>query len=281
MTNGSYENDMDYQWAIKNRMEILRRQIEEQTAARDAVESSIAKAKRELEYLKAAYPSLSGNGSADAAAAKRITNADTADTVVELLSEAGNSMHYREIYRGLLERGLPPPVSGDPAQAVLARFYNDPRLSRTGRGIYALAGQSPNGQESHVQTASSPTVLRMDLESPSDSKKHEKPTSITLLGEEHPVNGWIEVLRRLCEELYRLDEDSFRSSLMELKTSTGTPYFSLNQGDFKQDWKIPGSGIFVGGGISSKEVRNRCRKILQQMGIDPESEFSIGAGDSP
>ena len=60
-----------------------------------------------------------------------------ADRVVEYLQEVGKPLHYRRIYDGLHKRGLQ--VGGkDPANTLLSRYFNDPRLERVGRGTYAL-----------------------------------------------------------------------------------------------------------------------------------------------
>lgn len=60
-----------------------------------------------------------------------------ADRVVDYLQEIGKPMHYRQIYDGLHKRGLD--VGGkDPANTLLSRYFNDPRLERVGRGTYAL-----------------------------------------------------------------------------------------------------------------------------------------------
>lgn len=60
------------------------------------------------------------------------------DIVVELLRETGHPMHYREIADALLRRGVPGGDGKDPANILLARYYNDERLFRPARGTYAL-----------------------------------------------------------------------------------------------------------------------------------------------
>ncbi len=62
---------------------------------------------------------------------------ETADAVVELLSELRVPLHYRDIYRELSARGME--VAGeDPAKTMLARYFNDERLQRISRGTYAI-----------------------------------------------------------------------------------------------------------------------------------------------
>jgi hypothetical protein len=62
---------------------------------------------------------------------------DPADLVVRLLSEAG-PLHYREIERQLRSRGWYQAGGADPANTLLAKFFQDPRLYRPRRGVYAI-----------------------------------------------------------------------------------------------------------------------------------------------
>ncbi len=62
----------------------------------------------------------------------------TADLVVALLGEKGEPLHYREIERELRSRGDIAIEGKDPANILLSRYYNDPRLYRPKRGTYAL-----------------------------------------------------------------------------------------------------------------------------------------------
>ena len=62
----------------------------------------------------------------------------SADLVVEILREAGNPMHFRDIYKEFEARGGS--MGGkDPANNLLTKYYKDPRLTRVARGTYALA----------------------------------------------------------------------------------------------------------------------------------------------
>ena len=63
---------------------------------------------------------------------------ETADLVVELLRETGKALHYREIEQELRDRGLIRVEGKNPANTLLARYFNDPRLYRPARGTYAL-----------------------------------------------------------------------------------------------------------------------------------------------
>jgi hypothetical protein len=62
---------------------------------------------------------------------------DVADTVVEVIREAGVPLHFRAIEQRLRDRG----VHGggkDPANVLLAKYFDDARLYRPARGTYAL-----------------------------------------------------------------------------------------------------------------------------------------------
>ena len=61
-----------------------------------------------------------------------------ADKVVSLLTNVGRPMHYREIERELRARGQVTAGGRDPANTLLARYFNDERLYRSSRGTYAL-----------------------------------------------------------------------------------------------------------------------------------------------
>lgn len=66
------------------------------------------------------------------------TSESVADMVVALLTHMGKPMHYREIERELRARGQVAIGGQDPANTLLARFFDDERLYRPARGTYAL-----------------------------------------------------------------------------------------------------------------------------------------------
>ena len=62
-----------------------------------------------------------------------------ADRVVALLRRKNSPMHYREIYEALSAEPKGLNAGGkDPANTLLARFFDDPRLYRPSRGTYGL-----------------------------------------------------------------------------------------------------------------------------------------------
>jgi len=61
-----------------------------------------------------------------------------ADKVVSLLANVGKPLHYREIERELRARGQLTVGGQNPANTLLARYFDDERLYRPSRGTYAL-----------------------------------------------------------------------------------------------------------------------------------------------
>jgi HB1, ASXL, restriction endonuclease HTH domain len=75
---------------------------------------------------------------------------ELADMVVELLRENGRPMHYREIERELRARGLFAGGGKDPANGLLATYFDDDRLYRPARGTYEV--KPDNGGKRSVGT---------------------------------------------------------------------------------------------------------------------------------
>ncbi len=79
-----------------------------------------------------------------------------ADDVVDLLATAGTPMHYREIERELRQRGFETGAGQDPANALLATYFNDPRLERVSSGTYRVCDKGVRAQVgSHIGSSSS------------------------------------------------------------------------------------------------------------------------------
>jgi hypothetical protein len=74
-----------------------------------------------------------------------VKSAETvADAVARLIAERGEALHYRDIEREMRARGLYTAGGADPANTLLAKYFNDPRLYRPERGKYALREWQPN-----------------------------------------------------------------------------------------------------------------------------------------
>ena len=120
---------------------------------REAVSAEISTKERrraELEEQIGHIDALLGKGAASGPAATAPTpesgdsgsGNETADLVVDLLREVGEPLHYRDIERELRERGVLRVEGKNPANTLLSRFFNDPRLYRPRRGTYALRNGS-------------------------------------------------------------------------------------------------------------------------------------------
>lgn len=66
-----------------------------------------------------------------------------ADRVVALIAEVGKPLHYRDIEREMRARGQVAVGGRDPANTLLSRYFNDPRLFRPSRGTYDLRENGP------------------------------------------------------------------------------------------------------------------------------------------
>ena len=126
-----------------NRFEEELRRMDEELASLQRKRNEVAQTVAHLQGLQAKFdldpgdniPGPTGTGSPSGTSER----ATSADLVVALLEQRGEPAHYRDIYTELADRGLV--VGGkDPANTLLARFFNDPRLKRVGRGTYALKG---------------------------------------------------------------------------------------------------------------------------------------------
>jgi hypothetical protein len=76
-----------------------------------------------------------------------------ADSVVELIRERGQPMHYIDIHQALVDRGFEIGGEGKP-DTLLSRYFKDPRLTRVSRGTYDLAkdeGSQTTTDGKHVQ----------------------------------------------------------------------------------------------------------------------------------
>lgn len=187
----------------------------------------------------------------------------TPDLVYDLLVETGQPLHFRTIYERLRHRDPRPPQSKDPANALLARYYNDSRFYRTAPGTYALRNQT--GPEKHRN----PT-----------SQKRRPPTGYSLLGVHYSSLTFKDILLDVCETLYDLDPEGFRQVLAASPTQG---FFSEDHreresgGELRRPRAIGNSGIFAETHLNAKSLEYRCRAVLGVLGLD-ESDFAIETG---
>ena len=118
-------------------------------AALDLKLAELGKERDELQYERAALAEKLGHLRAaigreepTADGAEPVEPADVkqsiADMVVALLTEVGRPLHYREIEEELRRRYGVSVGGKDPANTLLARFYQDKRLNRPARGTYVV-----------------------------------------------------------------------------------------------------------------------------------------------
>lgn len=94
-----------------------------------------------------------------------------ADTVVELIREHGQAMHYRDIHQILIDQGFEIGGRGQ-ADTLLSRYFNDPRLVRIARGTYGLA----DPQATDVSAKQQPIDETAKIEPERRRMRRERPT---------------------------------------------------------------------------------------------------------
>ncbi len=121
------------------RLEAELQKLDDELAERQRVRSEVAKVVGHLRGLQGSFHINDATGTDTPDTPTSNGARSSADMVVAYLEEIGKPAHYREIYEALSSRGVK--VGGkDPANTLLARYFNDPRLTRVGRGTYALKG---------------------------------------------------------------------------------------------------------------------------------------------
>ncbi|MDP2676032.1 MAG: hypothetical protein Q8Q00_14205 [Dehalococcoidia bacterium] len=144
--------DEEFKAMLARRLERLETGIGEVTTEIDRLNRELAAADREREYLRSLlaiwepdqWEHLSGevfvnrtNGAKGTSAAV-IAAQDAAEMVVRLLEEVHQPLHFREIEKELRARNWYVAGGADPANTLLAKYFDDARLYRPARGIYAL-----------------------------------------------------------------------------------------------------------------------------------------------
>ena len=192
----------------------------------------------------------------------------TADLVCKLLQEVGRPLHYREIYDRLRPRESNPPRSDDPATAYLARYFNDPRLVRTERGTYTLhtAAHAP------VPVLVAQPRTRTTRLPRQESYKGTHAAAYMLLSVRYEVQSFRQILMGVCETVCERSAVDFEK-VLQLRGKR-RPYFSRIPTDLRSPEPVAHSRIFVETNESADRVVERCRQVLQIVGLDPD-EFSV------
>ena len=132
------ELDRQYRAVLTERLQRLETMASSLAAERSQIEERLAKISEEVSHLRA----LLGNERRTESATFPAKRVATATDVVHLLERVGTPLHYRAIERHLREAGFDTGGGSDPANALLAKEYNDNRLYRPARGIYDLRSRA-------------------------------------------------------------------------------------------------------------------------------------------
>ncbi|MYE31771.1 MAG: hypothetical protein F4X80_03735 [Chloroflexi bacterium] len=137
--NTADSSSSTFEEALSTRRAVLAEQRAAAAEQLDDLERSIAQLDADIGHIDALLGEAPGaNEVATAHPGAAPVEKRTADFVVALLGEKGKPMHYREIESELRARGDIAIEGKDPANILLSRYYNDPRLYRPRRGTYAL-----------------------------------------------------------------------------------------------------------------------------------------------
>lgn len=139
-------NDKGFKEALLARRADLAEEHAEASARLDEARRDVERLEADLGHIAALLGEAHGEAGGAAHGAEAATPpgdagehaaSPTADVVVALLGEIGRPLHYREIARELEARGVTA-EGKDPANTLLSRYFDDPRLYRPKRGTYAL-----------------------------------------------------------------------------------------------------------------------------------------------
>jgi hypothetical protein len=147
--------DKEVKAAMAQRRERIDQRITTLRAEIDRLTGQLAVAEREREALMGLlalwesgpqdtatqYSSRANGGISLAVGSLQVQ--DAADLVVKLLSEIKRPLHYREIESELRARNWYIAGGADPANTLLAKYFDDARLYRPSRGVYAIR---PDGE---------------------------------------------------------------------------------------------------------------------------------------
>lgn len=186
-----------------------------------------------------------------------------ADLVVALLEEVGTPLHYREIERRLRDSGKFEAGGRDPANTLLGRFFNDPRLHRTGRGTYDLlargnASPAPIPQES----AGAPTAAP---EMPDRATfTGRRPAAFWLDGSRYEVRSWPHLVQALSEQLARETGASFAERVANVRGRTRV-YFSEQPDDLHSARRLGDSTLYVEANLGPDRSARVAELTLQAV----------------
>lgn len=128
--------DPELKELLKKRLSQIDEEREKLAQRRSELDGALNRIDEERSHIAA----LLGLDATSASAVKAEGGAfsqDPVELVVRLLDETG-PLHYRDIERELRARGWYRAGGADPANTLLAKYFQDPRLYRPRRGVYAI-----------------------------------------------------------------------------------------------------------------------------------------------
>ena len=178
-----------------------------------------------------------------------------ADLVVALLEEVGAPLHYADIERQLRERGLIEGGGRKPASTLLARFSNDPRLERVGRGTYTLAQRSESALPEVPDGAANPAIAEPERFA------GRRLAAFWLDGIRHEVGSWPLMVRTLSEQLMDEAGPTFDERAATVRGRTRR-YFSNRPDDLTHPRALANSNLHVEGNLGPDAAVRVARQTL-------------------
>ncbi len=134
------------------RLESLSGEMEVLEVRRKQIDSELERVQAEVTHLRGLL-ALHGVIVDQRPAASTGDQATIADQVISVIRQAKAPLHYREVYESMKAAGLFQGGGQDPANTLLAKYFNDKRLYRPARGTYALREWQPGAASVGTKTA--------------------------------------------------------------------------------------------------------------------------------
>lgn len=126
--------------AAKDRLRDVKKELEMLDERRRTLEQEMSRLSAESGYLEGLLEIHGANtpgGRTNVEPDRTRGGSDVADVVVSVIRDAGTPLHFRDIEGRVRTRGIQ--AGGkDPANVLLAKYFDDPRLYRPARGTYGL-----------------------------------------------------------------------------------------------------------------------------------------------
>lgn len=125
--------------AARSRLDAVDALLRTITTQRSELDAQISSLNEEASHLRALLTAYGADTPPPTPTFSVVASGKSlADHVADLLAANGRPMHYREIESELRAQGLFSGGGKDPANALLANYFNDARLYRPARGTYAI-----------------------------------------------------------------------------------------------------------------------------------------------